>query len=1709
MRRYFILLLLLCGAASRVMPENTSQFDRGTPPQHAAGVSVIGSYMSADLGTINLGNGALNISLPIGQVGGRGLWVPLNVHYTSKIWSAMTDGSGQNRSTWAEYDQLSDAADINGKIGPGWTIGAAPMLKARGMGLYSPTTNVSGCSQWFADVLVKLTLVLPDKGEVQFRDDQTDGNILSAQLDSSNCRTMDGNRGTRWHATDGSGMIFLNDNENGVGHGDLAGVVITSEGTRYRFDMPGDGPAFVNSVNTNTFAVCTKITDRNGNTITVSYPDTVYPKGPEVDYTDPLGRVTRVQRDVPDPGNSGTTLAVLVDLPGFAGQRHYYKIKRGIMNANFRSDTTPVLPVINGDADPLGYGLGWGTRTALFPGSYGTHAERIDGLPVINEMVLPDGRSMSFFYNEYGEVSEARLPTGGKLQYDYAYVPNLPVGNSATFEAKGGSIYPGDVRSVDRAITARRVYPDGAALQSTWTYSYSTSSTSGAAAIGGRTLVRSYSGTASGALILNEAHTFMDSDRDVSDRGGTGYSLWTTGLERRIETRDTIDTVLKATERDWYQRVPVTWGANFQIQNDNRVTEERNYLENGNCGKTTTSYDYFSNPLEITEYDYNGSVLRRKSHSYVGTYSYLRDGVHLIRLPEQEIIADGQGTVSAQTVYEYDNHISDQNGNNAPLLNYAGVSGHDADYGTAKIERGNATRVSRLVAGASFANTYSRFDILGNVVSVKDPRSYVTQFSFEDDFGDGSSPGNGQPAAPPTYAFATKVAGPPPNPGDPIQSARSQYDFSTGLLTGFKDRNGIVTRTEYADPFDRPTLVAVALGTAIQNETGTIYAPASGLTGNDAIVFRDKDSLHDGLLQIFTHTDGFGRTIQEWTLNDPERNVEVETVYDGLGRTWKKSNPFRPGGGEAAVYTVTAYDLAGRVKQVDYPDGSAQKYGYAANTSLETDEAGKKRLSATDALARLTSITEDPDGLNHITSYLYDPLDDLIRVERASEVRTFSYDGLKRLVNAANPENGTVQYQYDGNGNVIFKMDAMLRQTGYVYDALNRIKSRTYGDGITPAVTYFYDTAPFGIGRPASVNSSGALTTYGAYDPMGRVLAHSQRINGQTYNLSYRYDLAGEMTGETYPSGRSITTGYNTAGKQNFVAGTLPGSSQRVYTASVGYTPHGAVLSLGMGNGLVEQRCYNSRLQPQVIRLRTSAAPCGSSPDAYDLLHLALSFGNINNNGNVLSQAVTVQNKTWNQVYTYDQLNRLATAVEGNPSPTWSQTYRYDDYGHGNRAVAGYVPYPQVTPQSTGDFETTNRLKETLGWRYDNAGNLTADPAGRTFSYDSDNRLIGIGGSVNAGYSYDGEGRRVLMTASGATTVMVHDIAGRVVAEYGAQALASSTAYLTQDHLGSTRIVTDRNGSLVARHDYLPFGEEIPSSSGGRSAVAGYGTADGLRLRFTGRERDSETGLDYFFARHYSGTQGRFLSPDEFGDGPLDVLAGGETDAPGPIPYADINNPQSLNKYTYALNNPLRHTDPDGHCPMCVGALVGAGTGAVASIISQKWAHPDKPIDLKKVAAATAGGAVSGATFGLLAAPATLTTIMGGTTLFNVGLATEVGAGAVAGMIGGVVNRETYASVSGRDLNQAIGTPGQIAADALTGAVISGLNREMVRPMVKEMTYAGRAVSIGEQKIAQGLRPSPNLPTRQAQLGNQQKVASAVNSTAVKSVIKREEERYK
>jgi RHS repeat-associated protein len=99
-----------------------------------------------------------------------------------------------------------------------------------------------------------------------------------------------------------------------------------------------------------------------------------------------------------------------------------------------------------------------------------------------------------------------------------------------------------------------------------------------------------------------------------------------------------------------------------------------------------------------------------------------------------------------------------------------------------------------------------------------------------------------------------------------------------------------------------------------------------------------------------------------------------------------------------------------------------------------------------------------------------------------------------------------------------------------------------------------------------------------------------------------------------------------------------------------------------------------------------------------------------------------------------------------------------------------------------------------------------------------------------------------------------------------------------------------------------------------RTLGNGYGmVTDKVRQKFTGKERDNETGLDYFEARYYGSLYGRFTSPDEFTGGPDELYDFAEVAADNPTFYAELDEPQSLNKYQYCYNNPINNVDPDGH----------------------------------------------------------------------------------------------------------------------------------------------------------------------------------------------------
>jgi RHS repeat-associated protein len=219
---------------------------------------------------------------------------------------------------------------------------------------------------------------------------------------------------------------------------------------------------------------------------------------------------------------------------------------------------------------------------------------------------------------------------------------------------------------------------------------------------------------------------------------------------------------------------------------------------------------------------------------------------------------------------------------------------------------------------------------------------------------------------------------------------------------------------------------------------------------------------------------------------------------------------------------------------------------------------------------------------------------------------------------------------------------------------------------------------------------------------------------------------------------------------------------------------------------------------------------------------------------------------------------------------------------------------PESAPALSVAVNSSNQITNA-GFSYDAAGNMTADGSG-SFAYDAENRMTSTAG---VDYTYDGDGRRVKKDNGtlywygvGGEVLMETDSGGNNPKEFvffnGTRVArrdpSGSVFYYFEDHLGSARVVADASGTVVEDSDFYPFGGE-------RVVVSNLDN----NYKFTGKERDSESGLDYFIARHYASNLGRFSSIDPIALSPQ-----------------KMQDPQQFNMYAYARNNPMRYIDPDG-----------------------------------------------------------------------------------------------------------------------------------------------------------------------------------------------------
>ena len=1117
-------------------------------------------------------------------------------------------------------------------------------------------------------------------------------------------------------------------------------------------------------------------TDRNGNFMN-------YTSGA---WTDTLGRSLAV----PIPGSAPAVGDYVYTLPG--GLTYIFRWRN---LADVLTDPSQPLRY-PGDAASANCTLGNGQPgTTLFSSQDGNNKilkGQLFNPVVLWQIGLPNNTNYTFTYNVWAELNKIVYPTGGTETFSYG-----------RWEALGGQLDDGTYSQANHGVNSRTI-SDGVTTPQVWNY-YPNNFEPGVDSATDMRMITAPNGTVT--------KTWFYISRGTSIK--YGFDDARTGMVREERVYNSSGTMLRRTVNQLAMDGPQAGGYATATRNARVTKTVEIILDTGGnalASATEMTYDADLNVTSTRQYNYvqisqataqtgdvgsipNGTLVRTQETDYLtGDPNYRAR--NLLSLPTATRVRDGVGNLVAQGSTTYDEPAF-------PLLTYGALTGW-SDPGVSA--RGNATSSSHWLntTGVNLS-THAQYDQCGNVRYAWDARDPSL-----------TNPSQIEYSAVYQRAYPTLDTSADPDGGGPMTAlvAATEYDSATGLVTSTTDANGQQTTFSYNDPLHRLKQVIRAAGNVTaRNQTTYTYDDV----GRTVTVTSDLNSFEDNLLKSVTIYDALWRPVETRSYEGPTNYIASQTQYDIMGRANKSSNPFRLG--ETVVWTTTAFDALGRVLTVTRPDNAVLMSSYSGNTVTVTDPASKKRTSVTDALGRLTTVYEDPLGLNYQTSYAYDALDNLTTVTQQTQTRTFVYDSLKRLTSATNPESGTASYQYDANNNLIQKTDARGVVSTYTYDALNRIITTDYSDtAINPDVKRFYDGATNGkglfwyfySGGDFSNGSNVEHTAIDSYDALGRPLVKRQltKLNGTwgpTYQTSRTYNLAGGILSQTYPSGHSVSYAYDAAGRTSSFSGNLGDGTNRTYATNLSYSPYGGLTWEQFGTSTLTYRKSFYNIRGQLFDTRVS-----SVNDTWDWnrgrLILYYSSNHVwgqsgtDNNGNVLNAEnwIPPENATLDQadtltedIYSYDALNRISRVDEQRTSVatgwgTWFQQFRqqyvYDRWG--NRTIDTAQTWGTGINNKQFTVNTaTNRLGVPAGqtgvMTYDNAGNLTTDSytGTGTRTYDATNRMLTAADNTGqtSRYTYDADGNRVRrQIASSQEEWQIYGMEGELLAEYRAASPASA-----------------------------------------------------------------------------------------------------------------------------------------------------------------------------------------------------------------------------------------------------------------------------------------------------------------------------------------------
>ncbi len=730
------------------------------------------------------------------------------------------------------------------------------------------------------------------------------------------------------------------------------------------------------------------------------------------------------------------------------------------------------------------------------------------------------------------------------------------------------------------------------------------------------------------------------------------------------------------------------------------------------------------------------------------------------------------------------------------------------------------------------------------------------------------------------------------SPGIATRMTSAGYDRKGRYAESITDEMGYIASVAYDPKWGVPLSATNVQGITTSYE----YDPFGRLR---------KTNFPEGYSQEISYHWGvsanhlLGREVRNETETfDGQWAIRTQT-YDVRGNLHTTTEPHKDG--EGYITTTNSYDAFNRLSGVNRGALGNTTLSYVAlegNMVVTTNAPSGTTSKTTDATGMLISATDNGGTL----AYTYYSHGGLRTVSDGNvNLTTSEYNAYGRQTRLTDLNVGTTEYSYDAIGQLIRQRNAKGEETTLEYNMAGQITRRTGPEGTT---AYSYGTSNSGTEKRGLVRAISGFEGNSSsfdYNVLGQLSRLVENIDGN-HITSYTYNSAGDISSVTYPSGLVVAYEYNPRGyldKIKYMPST--GSGTDLYT-TMGVNGKGQVTTYRKGNGKASVVDY------------TYGFPTRYYTDGAQDLRLNWDY----RKGNLLSREDARKGKT--ESFTYDDLNRLTGAnVSGGISVAASYTpdgninakadagsYRYHaDKIHAVEAVTN--PAPSPVPLLSQDITYTAFMQpQTI-----RENNFTL-----TYTYGADynrirSELRQDGNIVNTRY-YFGGGQPVSQfekDITEGTGRYIQYISGPV----GLIAIIESAGgnhhlhYTYTDHLGSILTVTDESGMGEAEQSFDAWGRRRDTASWEPlSPVAATGLPGWIYRGYTGHEHSDQFGLINMNGRMYDPVVGRMLSPDNYVPDPLFS--------------------QDYNRYTYARNNPLVYTDPDGEFwHIVIGAALGGG----------------------------------------------------------------------------------------------------------------------------------------------------------------------------------------